>query len=50
MPQCILFSAYPYREIDENDYDVDVGDEEDDLLADGEGIPDDDTMEVQAQE
>ena len=37
-----------YREVDENDSDLDVGD--DDLLADGEGIPDDDTDEVQPQE
>ena len=29
---------------------MDVGDEEDDLLADGDGIPDDDIMEVQPQE
>ena len=32
--------------MDENDSDVDVGDEEDDLLADGEGIPEDEVDEV----
>ena len=46
VPQCISFSAYPYNEIDEKDSDVDV-DEDDDLLADGEGVPEDDTEEVE---
>ena len=45
-----LFSAYPYREVDENDSDVNMGDEEDDLLADGEGILDDVVDEVEQQE
>ena len=43
-----LFSQ-SYREVDENDSDVDVGDEEDDLLADGEGIPEDEVDEVEQQ-
>ena len=30
--------------------DVDVDDEEDDLLADGEGVPEDDIEEVEPQE
>ena len=36
--------------MDENDNDVDVGDEEDNLLADGEGIPEDEVDEVEQQE
>ena len=36
--------------MDENDSDVDVGDEEDDLLADGEDIPEDEVDEVEQQE
>ena len=36
--------------MDENDSDVDVGDEEDDLLADGEGILEDEVDEVEQQE
>ena len=35
--------------MDENDSDVDVGDEEDDLLADGEGIREDEVDEVEQQ-
>ena len=50
VPQCVLFSAQPYSDIDENDSDVDVDDEEDDLLADGEGVPEDDIEEVEPQE
>ena len=38
-----------YREVDENNSDVDVGDE-DDLLADGEGIPEDEVDEMEQQE
>ena len=36
--------------MDENDSDVDVGDEEDDLLADGGGILEDEVDEVEQQE
>ena len=36
--------------MDENDSDVDVGDEKNDLLADGEGIPEDEVDEVEQQE
>ena len=36
--------------MDENDSDVDVGDEEDDLLADGEGILEDEVDKVEQQE
>ena len=36
--------------MDENDSDVDVGDEEDDILADGEGLPEDEFDEVEQQE
>lgn len=36
--------------MDENDSDVDVGDEEDDLLADGEGILEDAVDEVEQQQ
>ena len=36
--------------MDENNSDVDVGDEEDDLLADGEGILEDEVDEVEQQE
>ena len=36
--------------MDENDSDVDVGDEEDDILADGEGILEDEVDEVEQQE
>ena len=35
--------------MDENDSDVDVGDEEDDLLADGEGILEDEVDEVNSK-
>ena len=35
--------------MDENDSDVDVGDE-DDILADGEGLPEDEVDEVEQQE
>ena len=48
--QCFSFHNLIYREVDENDSDVDVGDEEDDLLADGEGIPEDEVDEVEQQE
>ena len=36
--------------IDENHSDMDVDNEEDDLLADGEGVPEDDIEEVEPQE
>ena len=36
--------------MDENNSDVDVGDEEDDLLAEEEGIPEDEVDEVEQQE
>ena len=36
--------------MDENDSDVDVGDEEDDILADGEGLLEDEVDEVEQQE
>ena len=36
--------------MDENDSDMKVGDEEDDLLVDGEGIPEDEVDEVEQQE
>jgi hypothetical protein len=36
--------------VDENDSDVDVGDEDDDLLADGEGILEDEVDEVEQQQ
>ena len=39
-----------FSEINENDSDVDSGDEDDDLLADGEGIPEDDIEDVPQQE
>ena len=37
-------------EIDDNNSDMDVDDGEDDLLADGEGVPEDDVEEVEPQE
>ena len=48
--EAIVFSAQPYSEIDENDSDVDSDDRDDDLLADGEGVPEDDIEEVEPQE
>ena len=36
--------------MDENNSDMEVGDEEDDLLVDGEGIPEDEVDEVKQQE
>ena len=36
--------------MDENDSDVDVGDEEDDILADDEGLLEDEVDEVEQQE
>ena len=46
----VFFFSKSYREVDENDSDVDVGDEEDDILADGEGLPEDEVDEVEQQE
>ena len=40
MNNSVFYFLHNLTEIDENDYDVDVGDE-DDLLAVGEGIPHD---------
>ena len=51
VPQFDFISAQPYSDIDENDSDGDPDEEDDDeLLADGEGVPEDDIEEVEQQE
>ena len=39
-----------YSEVDENDSNVNENDEDDDLLADEEGVPEDDIEEVESQD
>ena len=51
VPQFDFISAQPYSDIDENDSNGDPDEEDDDeLLADGEGVPEDDIEEVEQQE
>ena len=45
-----FFSAYSYSEVDENDSDMEMDDEEDDLLVDGEDILEDEVDEVEQKE